>query len=223
MRITLKYLQIGAITLVGIIGTVVLIVVLIDQAEMRQEESSTYALGQHEKKLIKHGDVILRKGYGMVSHAIATKLDGKYSLSHCGVIVESEAKFFVVHTVASEISEVDGMQIETLDEFVRQSSTGSIVVNRLLNDSAAAHVAEGALEYLSARVGFDKNFDITDSSRFYCSELIWRCLKNKAGIDLFEGLYDQEGAWYSFDHFFNPKHFRVVINHQESMGVSLND
>ncbi len=223
MKRSFKHVRIAAAALTGLITVAVTIVILIDQAELRQEDLSTYALEHHEQQLIKNGDIILRKGYGMVSHAITAKLDGTYSISHCGVIVESQEQFFVVHTVANEISEVDGMQIDPLDEFVRQSRIGSIVVNRLIDDSAAVRVAEGAVEYLSARVGFDKNFDITDSTRFYCSELIWRCMKNKAGIDLFEGLYDQDGAWYSFDHFFNPKYFRVVINHQESMGISLNE
>lgn len=184
-----------------------------ERAEVYAESHSTYALTNDELSLLQHGDVILRRGYGMVSRMIATRLEGKYGISHCGVIIEREGELYVVHTVSSNVSEIDGMQVHSIGEFVRQSQPQSIVVNRLVDRGAADLLAEGALDYLKAEMLFDHDFNIHDSTHLYCSEMIWRSLKNKAGIDLFEGLYDEEGAWYTFDTFFNPKYFETVINH----------
>lgn len=186
-----------------------------ERTEDYAEAHSTYQLTDDELSRLKHGDVILRRGYGMVSRFIANQLEGSYNLSHCGVIIERDNEFFVVHTVSSNVSEIDGMQVHPIADFVHQSRPNSIVVNRLIDGRASALMAEGALEYLSAAVLFDHNFDINDSTHLYCSEMIWRSLKNKAGIDLFEGLYDEEGAWYTFDTFFNPNYFENVINHHQ--------
>lgn len=205
--------------IVLILGAVVLIVVVgalvYEGAETYAESHSGYQLTEDEIRVLRHGDVIMRRGYGMVSRIIANQLEGSYNLSHCGVIVERDNELYVVHTVSSNVSEIDGMQVHPIAEFVRQSRPQSIVVNRLVDEQASVLLAEGALEYLREAVLFDHNFDINDSTHLYCSEMIWRSLKNKAGIDLFEGLYNEEGAWYTFDTFFNPKYFTNVINHHE--------
>lgn len=213
----MKVVVISMATLFVIIGISVFSLVILDRVELRREFESMYALDSLELQAIRHGDVIMRKGFGMVSQAIAARLDEKYSLSHCGVVVERAGKWHVIHAVASDISEVDGMQIHALDEFVRQSQHGSIVVTRLHDQHASELLARGAEEYLEARIGFDKNFDLSDSTRFYCSELIWRCLKNRTDIDLFEGMYDNVDACYSFNNFLNPKYFCIIINHHEAL------
>lgn len=210
-----RIIIVALVVLLGISGLGLGTILLIDRIELSEEERSTYALDVDEVKLLRNGDVIMRKGYGMVSRMIATRLEGRYNISHCGIVVERGGMLFVVHTVSSNISDSDGMQAHPLKEFVRQSRPGSIVVNRLCDRGAGDLLAEGALEYLEQAIGFDKNFDINDTTKFYCSEMIWRSLKRKTGIDLYDGLYDEEGAWYSFDHFFNPNYFEVVLNHQE--------
>lgn len=201
------------VSLLVILGLTAGVAYFFERAEVYAEEHSTYALTSEELAQLKHGDVILRRGYGMVSRIISNQLKGDYNLSHCGVVVERDSQLFVVHTVSSNVSEIDGMQVHPIAEFIRQSRPQSVVVNRLIDPKARLLLAEGALEYLKAEILFDHNFDITDSTHLYCSEMIWRSLKNKAGIDIFEGLYDEEGAWYTFDTFFNPSYFETVINH----------
>ena len=195
-----------------VVGLGVAGVLVADRLETREEAKATFRLTPDEKAQLRSGDIILRRGYGMVSRMIATRLEGRFAFSHCGVVVEREGKLFVVHTVSSNVSEIDGMQMHQLDEFVRQSKPGSIAVTRL-NDSADASIlVRESLRFLAAEVPFDHDFDLHDASTLYCSEMIWRSLKEGGGHDIYKGLYDVEGAWYSFDAFFNPEYFTEVFN-----------
>lgn len=148
----------------------------------------------------------------MVSRMIATRLEGRFPFSHCGVIVEQNGKLFVVHTLSSNVSDFDGMQIHPLDEFVRQSKPGSIAVTRLIDSADVRVLIKESLRFLEAKVPFDHDFDLHDGSTLYCSEMIWRSLKEGGGHDIYTGLYNEEGAWYSFDAFFNPEFFTEVFN-----------
>ena len=184
----------------------------IDRSETIAEQESQYRLPKEQRALLRHGDIIMRRGYGMVSRMIATRLEGAYNLSHCGVVIERERRLYVLHTVSSNVSDIDGVQIQPLDDFVRQSKPGSIAVTRLIDSSDVSILIRESQRYLEAQVPFDHDFDLHDASTLYCSELLWRSLKEGGGHDIYTGLYDEEGAWFSFDAFFNPEYFTEVFN-----------
>lgn len=186
-----------------------------EETETRAELTSSYSLTHQEIEQLKHGDIIMRKGYGLVSRVIATKLQGDYELSHCGVVIEREGMKYVVHTVSASYSEIDGVQVQTISDFIRQSKPGSVVVNRFTDEALAGETVTGVMGYLKRSMPFDNNFDITDTSALYCTELIWRSLLERTGVDLFEGRYENEADLYSFDVFFNSALFETVLNHQE--------
>jgi uncharacterized protein YycO len=209
-RLSAFFASIGGLLVIAAMGAL-----LLDEVEVSKELKSTYALADEEIRLMRHGDIIMRRGYGMVSRMIAAQLEGKYNVSHCGVVIERNHRFYVIHTVSSSVSEIDGVQINTLADFVKQSKPGSVIVNRLQSPQAANSLAESVIGFLREEVPFDHHFNIEDSTAFYCSELIWRGLKERANIDLFEGLYETDHGWYSFDVFFNPELFETVINHHQ--------
>lgn len=184
----------------------------IERSEITAERTSQYRLPREQRLLLRPGDIIMRRGYGMISRMISTRLEGAYPLSHCGVVIERQGRLYVVHTVSSNVSDFDGMQIQPLDDFVRQSKPNSIAVTRLNDSLDVAILIRESLRYLEAQVPFDHDFDLHDASTLYCSEMIWRSLNEGGGHDIYTGLYDREGAWYSFDAFFNPEYFTEVFN-----------
>ena len=63
-------------------------------------------------------------------------------------------------------------------------------VYRVRDTERAAEVASlKALEYYRNKIPFDTGFDIEDSGRLYCTELIWQVYMH-AGIDLADGRWD---------------------------------
>jgi len=183
-----------------------------DESESRAERASTHTLKKSEIDLLREGDIIMRKGYGMVSRMIVSNLNEARGLSHCGIVVRTENGWGVIHTVSASLSDVDGMQLNDLNEFVRQSKPGTIVVSRLRHCEDRSRIAEEAYRYLNSAITFDHSFDLADSSRFYCSELIWHVMKNAAHVDIYDGNY-QDLAFYSFEKLMSPDKFDLVIDH----------
>lgn len=181
----------------------------------KPERSKPYALDPTEVALLQEGDIILRRGSGVVSDMIAKLLDEEYDLSHCGIVVQRDSALYVVHAVSNNISEVDGMQVHRLAEFIRQSKQGSVVVCRLRTTDDRSGIARDALKYLQQAVPFDHHFDLADSSSFYCSELPWFIIRKRFGVDIFQGMAGQERVYYRFANFMDPELFELVIDHQK--------
>lgn len=179
------------------------------------ELSEPYALDPTEMSLLQEGDIILRRGSGFVSDMIAKLLEEEYDLSHCGIVAQRDGELYVVHAVSNNISEVDGMQVHRLPEFIRQSKQGSVVVCRLRTTDDRSGIARDALKYLQQAVPFDHHFDLSDSSSFYCSELPWHIIRSRFGVDIFGGVAGQEYAHYRFANFMDPELFDLVIDHQK--------
>ena len=185
------------------------------KAAQPTERPQPYALDSAEVALLQEGDIILRRGSGVVSDMIAKLLDEEYDLSHCGVVVQRDSALYVVHAVSNNISEVDGMQVHRLPEFIRQSKQGSVVVCRLRTTDDRSGIARDALKYLQQAVPFDHHFDLADSSSFYCSELPWHIIRSRYGVDIFQGAAGQEHSHYRFANFMDPELFEIVLDHQK--------
>lgn len=174
-----------------------------------------YALSASEVALLQDGDIILRRGSGMVSDMIASMLNEDHDVSHCGILVLRDSVFRVVHAVSNNISDHDGMQVHGLPEFIRQSKRGSVVVCRLRTDADRSAISRQAVRYLKRKVPFDHHFDRNDTTSFYCSELPWRILLDEFGIDIFAGDGQDRLEAFRFARFMDPRWFDVVLDHQK--------
>jgi hypothetical protein len=207
-----KWLKISLLT-VGLIAVALVAAAwMFEKKEQRAERNSRYALTRTEMELLREGDIIMRKGYGMVSNIIAEQLQEERAISHCGIVVKDEDGLGVIHTVSSSISDVDGIQHHSLSQFVRESKPGSIVVVRLRDLEDGSRIGQRTRHFLSQAITFDHKFDLLDSSQFYCSELVWRVLMDAEKVDIFEGRYD-EFNYYAFDRLLNPQYFEIILDH----------
>lgn len=174
-----------------------------------------YALSMEETALLQDGDIILRRGHGMVSDMIAKLLAEPFDISHCGVIAERDGELWVVHSVSNNVSDFDGMQAHRLPVFVRQSKPGSVIVTRLRTDDDRTGIARKARHYLRQQLPFDHHFDRQDSTHIYCSELVWRILRDEYGLDILDGVVEDRLSPFRFAHLMDPRWFDVVLNHQQ--------
>lgn len=180
------------------------------------QQENTYTLTLEEKALLQQGDIIFRRGFGVISDAIVKYIPCDYPVSHCGIIVkDSLGKLMVIHTVSNTLAAVDGMQQDNLDKFVKESHKNSIIVARYRyeNDSLAGKIASQAKEYLTQQIPFDHRFDCNDSTEFFCTELIYRVLKNTIQVDVYEPFPEKKKDCMDFDVFLYPGNFSVILNH----------
>ena len=78
--------------------------------------------------LLHEGDLVFRKGTGLVSRAVLSA-DGKGTYSHIGIVVRDGNEWKVVHAVPGEPDyegEPDRVKIENVQEFFGKSSCRSI-------------------------------------------------------------------------------------------------
>ena len=62
-------------------------------------EGVSYSLSGDEKRLLRSGDIMMRRGEGMVSDGIAKMLAEPFDITHCGLILEEQGKLWVVHAL----------------------------------------------------------------------------------------------------------------------------
>lgn len=176
----------------------------------------SYRLTDEEQQLLEPGDIILRRGSGIASDFISSVLDEPYDVSHCGIIAEHDSALWVIHSVSSSLSDFDGMQAHRLQAFVGQSKPGSVVVSRLRTTQHRGRIAQRAKNYLRRQVPFDHDFDLVDTTSIYCSELVWRIVRDEYGIDVFDSTAtgDQVGR-YRFARLLDTARFSIVLDHQK--------
>lgn len=173
-----------------------------------KQNKEPYCLSADDKALLRDGDIILRRGEGMLSSIIVRNLNDTVDASHCGIIIKRGDSLDVIHCLSSEVSETDGVQICSLDEFTNESVPGSISVVRCRKDSTNC-LSESAEYYLNVGKQFDKQFDMNDSTKFFCSEMILRILNDRLGIDMIT-----DNPQPKFSLFFNHDYFDVIFkNH----------
>lgn len=160
---------------------------------------------EKEVESLKEGDIILRAGYGAVSNAIIKLLNDTCQVSHCGIIVRNDNEVGVIHTLSASVSPHNGVQYNTLEEFISESNENSITIVRLKN-SDNSKIGIKARYYLQKKVPFDHFFNLTDSTAFFCSELPYRILRDAYALELVA-----EGESLPFSRFLAPEHFATIV------------
>ena len=139
---------------------------------------------------LRAGDIVFRRGLGAMSYAVTTAdRGGKYS--HVGVVADSCGVLMVVHAVPGEPDykgDVDRVKMDTPERFFSTAYAAIGEVFRPLDSVRATQVAAQALEVYKRRVKFDHDYDDTDTTKMYCTELVTFALR-RAGYDVSSLVY----------------------------------
>ncbi len=135
------------------------------------------------------GDIVFRRGDGIVSSVVLyNDVDGKYS--HVGVVVRQGDSLMVVHAVPGEhdsADDFDRVKIESIKRFFNpELATRGAVMRMPLNENQQRLIGVYAVEKADAKVAFDHNYNLADTSTLYCTEFV-QLIFGKVGIDLAQG------------------------------------
>ena len=124
------------------------------------------------------GDIVLRKGTGMTSHVVCAAADSE-DYSHCGIIALGEdGKLVVVHAVPDEPDfdgDPDRVKVEPLESFYSTIKSTKGCLLRLVDSadtSLTSCAARVAMAVYRRRTLFDHDYDDSDTTRMYCSQLV---------------------------------------------------
>lgn len=136
------------------------------------------------------GDFILRRGYGLVSTFIAKNYGGKHQLSHVGIVVKRDAQLRVIHSISKQLSTKEGVIEESLATFISEARPGKLFIYSPLpgNYHQRQLIATTAKRLAAANTAFDMDFNLNDTTKLFCTELVLYCLQKAAPHDSLAGL-----------------------------------
>ncbi len=134
------------------------------------------------------GDIAFRRGSGGASRAVLMA-NPRGSFSHVGMVVNVDGQWCVIHEVPFEgqSREFDKIYCEPVSDFFNtiKAATGAIYRLSGLDSVQKETICNYARKHLELSTPFDHKYDLTDDSKLYCSELVWRSYL-EVGIDLAE-------------------------------------
>lgn len=200
--------------------TIVLIYLLFFDKE--NTKSVYYPMSEQEKGFLHDGDIILRQGYGFFSRSIAQLQNSEIPVTHCAMISKKENELKVIHSLSSSVSEIDGVQKQSLQHFLNESVPNSIIVCRYKGtDAQRIALKERAEYYLQQKVPFDHQFDRSESQKMYCTELFRNIFFDILQEDIFEKQFATNTTTiYDLTTFLDTSYFDIVINHFPNQGLS---
>jgi hypothetical protein len=166
-----------------------------------------------EKALLREGDIVLRRGEGTVSDFIVAFLKETYPITHCGVVVRRPDGLWVISSESSP--EADGIRCDPLTHFAGYARKGSLAAVRpRLDETQRAALLHASEWYLKAGKTFDKQFDMADTTKFYCAELMYHLFRHATGEDYLPSRKPLTAyEVVHMDNFFAPERFDVLFNH----------
>lgn len=186
----------------------------------KKQSNRSDSLTSKELKLLQDGDILLRKGFGSISDFIADFLNETYPVTHCAFVVNTQNKIKqVLHTASNET--VNCIYLEPLEQYIRQSRAGSLVLVRLqCSEEKKTQVLQKAHQLLAQKIPFDMSFNDRDNQALYCIELMRNIFLAVFEQDLLPKRSKKNTIdVLSMDNFFNSPHFKVIFNHFDSIAI----
>lgn len=134
---------------------------------------------------LRQGDIVLRRGLGVASKVVLAADDGG-EYSHVGIVAQCGDTLYVVHAVPFE-GEQDRVVMELPERFFSTSNAVSGVVLRSGCHSVARAAARHALSICLRGTLFNHDYDDSDTTRMYCSQLVEHAYSH-AGMPLTQGV-----------------------------------
>lgn len=130
------------------------------------------------------GDIIFRCGRGLESKVVTAFSQGDYS--HIGLLYEKEGQWYVIHAVPGEApqGEPEYLKCEAIADFLHEDKSIREAWGRIdCSDELAQEAARYAMSQVEQKKCFDNDYSIDDTTRYYCSELVWQSYLRQ-GIDI---------------------------------------
>ncbi|KQS50262.1 MULTISPECIES: YiiX/YebB-like N1pC/P60 family cysteine hydrolase [Flavobacterium] len=186
-----------------------------EQKAILKNEAIT-RLSEDELSKIEEGDFILRRGFGFFSDYISKELNsGPIDVTHAGIIIKRNDSLYVVHSLSSDVTDVDGLQLQPLKEFLKYSFPNKIIVTRAKNcdKKMGAQISQLAQKYLAMHIPFDHKGDFDDDTKFFCTEMIWKILeKDLHSVTLPTEAAARKKFFFSMTPMYDTQYFDIKIN-----------
>jgi hypothetical protein len=160
---------------------------------------------------MKNGDIVLKRGDGSISRIVVSVLAEEQPLSHCAIVIKKEGAEFLLHSLSSTVSDLDGVQSIPLDSFIRDTRPFSFHLLRHKDSAIAERASDIALYYLEQKIPFDLDYVLTDdTAAFYCTEFVYKTYLEASGKEIFQLSQVQMGEILGFNAILEDDDFELL-------------
>lgn len=146
---------------------------------------------------LRNGDLIFRDGKSFISRTLKKFNLKDQRFSHAGILHIEAGEAYVYHCIGGEGNPDNRLRKEKLNSFCRPSGIKRYSVFRtMLNPQQLEQVDSLAGVYFSLGIEFDTGFDLNDSRRMYCTEMIYKIFETVLKDDNFITLTSVSGRNY---------------------------
>jgi hypothetical protein len=145
------------------------------------------------------GDVVFRRGSGLTSRVVIG-VDSQGAYSHVGIVVDSAGTKMIVHAVPDEHDyegDIDRVKMDKPEVFFSDVRALCGEVLRHIDAEAGRKAASEAVALYRRRIPFVHDYDDSDTTRMYCTELVTYAYR-KAGSPL-RGIQHHELVFLSLE------------------------
>lgn len=127
---------------------------------------------------VENGDLVFRRDNGVWSKIFINASTRERRFSHAGIVTITNGCIKIIHADANERTGIGCVRSEGWSGFFSESSDGAVF--RYNGDDAIRNrIADEAKKRLN--VPFDTGFDMTQTNKLYCSELVRESVNAAAG------------------------------------------
>lgn len=133
-------------------------------------------------------DLALRLGRTIESDMIARGGDSLNRYSHIGIIIESDSGMIVVDIEPSPNKKAEKIKAQRIEKFFAPelALAGAVMRHNEPQNTEINTLTTKIIEYLNSSITFDHDYQLSDSKKMYCTELIERLFR-EINISLSEG------------------------------------
>ncbi|MDQ2720493.1 MAG: hypothetical protein M3Z26_12155 [Bacteroidota bacterium] len=153
----------------------------IQKDSLAEEKKATNSFEQihHVKKLVKSGDLILRTGKDFTSELMRRLSLHDKTYSHCGIASWEKDTLFVYHALGGEWNPNQKLRRDPFELFCNPyENRGFGIFRYSINVFQEKEIINLAHQYYQQGVMFDMKFDLATDDRMYCSEFLYKVIKN---------------------------------------------
>jgi len=171
-------------------------------------------LSVQECALLQDGDLVLRAGQDIQSDMIRFYLGSRLPFCHVGIVRLDNGVPWIIHTLNGELTGVDGVQTQTLENWEQYAKPGTLfVVRPRWHDSTEAMLfMRYCVRMLEEQRPFDNGFDDSDNTSLYCTELVYDGLVQARFME-WTDLKTRVHGVIGFDGFLDVRVFTRLIDH----------
>lgn len=132
---------------------------------------------------LREGDLVVRTTDSLLSLLSLSLSESDRRFSHVGILVKSGGEeWLVIHARPGEDNQ-PGVIGEPLETFLAPALRRGYYRLRI-SDGEALSLSRRAVEWQSQGIPFDHQFDLSNDHALYCTELIWKLVREDLGVDM---------------------------------------